>query len=356
MMRILRHLLLVAIVIASPLMLSPSSAETNARGDVRAQIFYDDLAPYGRWIGHRIYGVVWVPGNRARDWGPYTDGAWAWTSDYGWYWESYEPYGWATYHYGRWILTSDYGWVWVPDDVWGPAWVDWRYGDGYVGWSPMPPESRWHNGAMVYARADMSAPEYEPRWVFVSNDNFARGEIRAHRVPPSENRARLSTSARATNYTSVKGRVFNGGVDVKQLSASTKIKIATRSTAVTDKPGVATAGANGSVSIFRPDFAARERLDLTVPQHDTSVPWPTDNGTNVWQKTDIDAAAPIGGAVGAGAQSTIGSEIDRGALPSIGSSGGIGADAIGGRGIGGRGIGGGVIGGGGIGGGLRIGR
>lgn len=315
MSRLLRSLLLIAIVFASPLVHSPGHANAAARSDVRVQIFYDDLAPYGRWVDHRIYGVVWVPGGVPRDWGPYTDGAWVWTADYGWYWDSYEPYGWATYHYGRWVLTSDYGWVWVPDDVWGPAWVDWRYGGGYVGWSPMPPESRWHNGAMVYARADMSAPEYEPRWVFVSDSNFARGEIRAQRMPPSENRARLSASTRATSYTSVNGRVFNGGVDVKQLSAATKIKIATRTTAVVDTPGVATAGAKGSVSIFRPNIAARQKLDLTVPQPNADLPWQTDAGASVRQNTDIDTGAPVSGSVGAAARSNTG--IERPELPGI---------------------------------------
>jgi hypothetical protein len=32
-----------------------------------------------------------------------------------------------------------YGWVWTPGYVWGPAWVDWYWGDGYVGWVPLGP-------------------------------------------------------------------------------------------------------------------------------------------------------------------------------------------------------------------------
>ncbi|HEX4138962.1 MAG TPA: DUF6600 domain-containing protein, partial [Candidatus Methylacidiphilales bacterium] len=31
--------------------------------------------------------------------------------------------------------------VWVPGYTWAPAWVSWRYGDGYVGWAPLPPDS-----------------------------------------------------------------------------------------------------------------------------------------------------------------------------------------------------------------------
>ena len=33
------------------------------------------------------------------------------------------------------------GWVWVPGYTWAPAWVSWRYGDGYAGWAPLPPDS-----------------------------------------------------------------------------------------------------------------------------------------------------------------------------------------------------------------------
>jgi hypothetical protein len=28
----------------------------------------------------------------------------------------------------------------VPGEDWGPAWVDWRYSDDYVGWAPLPPD------------------------------------------------------------------------------------------------------------------------------------------------------------------------------------------------------------------------
>jgi len=61
-----------------------------------------------------------------------------WT-DCGWYWYSDEPWAWACYHYGYWVYEANYGWVWVPDVVWGPAWVSWRVGGGYIGWAPLPP-------------------------------------------------------------------------------------------------------------------------------------------------------------------------------------------------------------------------
>jgi hypothetical protein len=101
------------------------------------------LDPYGGWRHHRRFGDVWVPANRSRDWRPYTVGHWVYTDDYGWYWvadDQEADWGWITYHYGRWYRDADYGWFWIANDVWGPAWVDWRYGDQYVGWAPEPPD------------------------------------------------------------------------------------------------------------------------------------------------------------------------------------------------------------------------
>ena len=77
------------------------------------------------------------------DWRPYTRGRWIYTDDWGWYWEAADEeaaWGWVAYHYGRWVLDHDLGWIWVPGEDWGPAWVDWRYGDDYVGWAPLPPD------------------------------------------------------------------------------------------------------------------------------------------------------------------------------------------------------------------------
>jgi hypothetical protein len=104
------------------------------------QTFYDNLADQGTWIQSSDYGYVWQPTITDADWAPYTEGHWVYT-DYGWTWVSDEPWGWATYHYGRWANIGGLGWVWVPGYTWAPAWVSWRYGGGYCGWAPLPPDS-----------------------------------------------------------------------------------------------------------------------------------------------------------------------------------------------------------------------
>jgi len=131
-------------VVAGPtgLIVMPAHAQATAGVSVGAD-FRVALEPYGAWRHNRRFGDVWVPANRPRDWRPYTVGHWVYTDDYGWYWvtdDQEADWGWIAYHYGRWYRDADYGWFWIPNDVWGPAWVDWRYGDQYVGWAPEPPD------------------------------------------------------------------------------------------------------------------------------------------------------------------------------------------------------------------------
>ena len=83
-------------------------------GSRRSTLVGDDFAPYatsGHWI--------------------LTEYGWTWISDFGW--------GWAPFHYGRWLALAGRGWCWMPGTTWGPAWVSWRAGGGYVGWAPLPP-------------------------------------------------------------------------------------------------------------------------------------------------------------------------------------------------------------------------
>ncbi len=123
----------------------PESAVTNDLDDGYDQTAYTDfqeaLSPYGNWVDTPDYGRIWTPSSAAvgYDFSPYySGGRWALT-DYGWTWASDYNWGWAPFHYGRWISHSGYGWCWVPGRIWGPAWVSWRHGGGYAGWTPLPP-------------------------------------------------------------------------------------------------------------------------------------------------------------------------------------------------------------------------
>lgn len=120
--------------------LAQDDGDNGGDPNVSFQTFYDQLGDQGNWVQTNDYGYVWQPGQVSGDWRPYTNGHWVYT-DAGWTWVSDEPWGWATYHYGRWVNLDDEGWCWVPGYTWAPAWVSWRYGGGYAGWAPLPPET-----------------------------------------------------------------------------------------------------------------------------------------------------------------------------------------------------------------------
>src|SRR5262245_22824065 len=129
-------------------------------------VFYTDLAPYGSWYDDPTYGWVFAPPSPA--YVPYSNGRWVYT-DYGYTWVSNDPFGWATDHYGRWVWANR--WVWRPDTTWGPAWVQWRQGENYVGWAPAGytddayvPDASWR----FVAAASLFAPDV-PRYYATVN-------------------------------------------------------------------------------------------------------------------------------------------------------------------------------------------
>jgi hypothetical protein len=118
------------------------AAPDDSSGNADFQTFYNDLSSQGTWVQTDNYGYAWQPNVQDPNWAPYQNGHWVYTSE-GWTWiaDDSEPWGWATYHYGRWVNIDGEGWVWVPGYTWAPAWVSWRYGGGYCGWAPLPPDT-----------------------------------------------------------------------------------------------------------------------------------------------------------------------------------------------------------------------
>ena len=233
-----------------------------AHSEVTVDYFYDSLEPEGRWVDHWRYGRVWYPDRVDDDWRPYTHGRWVLTEDYGWYWESYEPWGWATYHYGRWASDEDYGWIWIPGDEWGPAWVDWRHGDGFVGWAPLPPEVSWRDSRFDFGGLDIVSARYRPIWCFVEERHFvAGGDVHRHVVPPSRNVTIINRTTNITNYTVVNNTVVNNSVNVGRIAAATRTDIrpvrVTQSSQPTP-PGAAgrrgAAGHAAPIAVFRPEI------------------------------------------------------------------------------------------------------
>jgi len=120
---------------------TPAEATAAPATTVNYNYFYNALAPYGTWVEVEGYGSCWQPNVVVLQagWQPYCHGGrWIYT-DCGWYWHSDYSWGWAPFHYGRWFRHPRWGWCWYPGYVWGPAWVTWRYTDGYCGWAPLAP-------------------------------------------------------------------------------------------------------------------------------------------------------------------------------------------------------------------------
>jgi len=134
-----------------------------------------ELSWNGEWVTTSEYGTVWRPTHVGDDWQPYTYGRWVWTAA-GWAWASDESFGWAVYHYGRWAYLPGAGWAWVPGRVWAPAWVAWRWNDGYTGWCPLGPRGT------VY--------EQRAQWVVVPNQQFLQ-PVAHHVVPRWDRRGGL---------------------------------------------------------------------------------------------------------------------------------------------------------------------
>jgi hypothetical protein len=161
-----------------------ASADTAGGGDVSVDDFVEPLSSYGTWIDDPTYGKIWQPDAdvAGENFQPYgSDGSWVANEDGGWTFQSThdDEFGWATFHYGRWVNHDDYGWVWIPGTEWAPAWVDWRYGGGYVGWAPMGP-------------AGYVVPE--ERWGFVEQAHFGDSGVWGVRLAPERIHAAFSVA------------------------------------------------------------------------------------------------------------------------------------------------------------------
>ncbi len=183
--------------------------------DVSIDFFYNNLNG-GSWIEVGNYGYCWQPDVAVSDpsWRPYADGYWAYT-DLGWTWVSYEDYGWATYHYGRWVKVVDYGWVWKPGYEWGPAWVSWRFGGGYAGWAPLPPETEVvYESRPLAGQIDIEFDIGPGYYNFVDVRYIGEPVLRSRIVDVNQNVTYINQTVNVTNITYKNKTVYNYGPDL----------------------------------------------------------------------------------------------------------------------------------------------
>lgn len=231
--------LIAALMIAFSSVLSINNAKAQAYGQVSLDLFYNELSPYGQWDMDPNYGDVWYP-DAGRDFRPYSsNGYWAMT-EYGNTWVSNYEWGWAPFHYGRWVYTSYNRWGWIPGYEWGPAWVEWRSGNGYYGWAPMMP----HRGVNISIHIPVSAWCFTPaRYIY--SHNFHR---HAH-----YGRTNIYNRTTIINNTYVvNNNHYYGGPSRKEMERAIGRRVEVRSVRQSDRPGASRTDSR-SVSIYRPD-------------------------------------------------------------------------------------------------------
>ena len=222
------------IIIAAIIFFFTLQLDAKPDPGISINFFYSALRPYGEWIQLDGDLVVWRPFRAAAQWRPYSVGRWAWTDD-GWYWDSDEPFGWATYHYGRWYYDNYYGWIWVPDNQWGPAWVEWRYNDDYIGWAPLPPYASFSiDFGIHFSIGWRSQYRY---WNFVDYGHFCGHRVNYYLVNEYRTSRIFDNTRYRNNYYYDRDRIVNGGVDRAFVERRAGSRIAQRDVRTVDNYG-----------------------------------------------------------------------------------------------------------------------
>ena len=189
--------------------------------------FYSALAPYGSWMYTSDLGWCWQPSVAVyqSSWRPYGDrGRWLY-SDVGWYWQSDYSWGWAPFHYGRWTQHNRHGWLWTPDSLWAPAWVSWRYTDGYCGWAPLPHYASYRHGDGFYYGGSRVSVGFEfglsfGHFTFIAADRFCDPNPHSFYLPATRVQTVYKQTTVINNYTINNSNVvINQGIPANHIPA-----------------------------------------------------------------------------------------------------------------------------------------
>lgn len=228
---------------------APLVPAAEAATNVSVRVFFDALAPMGRWVSYRN-DYVFIPANTKRGWRPYTLGHWIYSDELGWVWRSDEPFGWATYHYGRWGYAEEIGWYWIPGTRWAPAWVSWKRSKDYVVWAPLPP-ARNADDVSVHIAVNSIPDIY---WVAVPTASFLDVDLRVRIVDNDRDRLRIVHNAEPRGTVVVRNNiVVNNVIDVKIIEKDTGKKAERARIERINNPRDAEQrnGDNGSIAVFQ---------------------------------------------------------------------------------------------------------
>lgn len=217
---------------------------------VPIQSFYNELAPYGQWVQHPYYGMVWLP-SAGPDFQPYVSGGHWIVTEYGNTWVSDYPWGWAPFHYGRWIFDDQYGgWAWIPGSDWGPAWVSWRSGGGYYGWAPLGP------GVNVNVNINIPAPY----WTFVPQVYINSPQWYGYRAPRPRGVTIYQNTTIINNVYQYGNQAYFYGPNRGEIERITRRPVQVYRIDQLDRPGRTVISGN-SVGFYRPGPGGRRDYD-----------------------------------------------------------------------------------------------
>lgn len=246
----MKKLILIFLTLIS-VSLKVNAAPSLPHYGVGFNFFYYSLEPYGRWIELNDGIIVWKPFIRYHRWSPYTRGSWIYTN-YGWYWDSYEPFGFVVYHYGRWFYDDYYGWIWIPDYEWAPSWVDWRYDDDYIGWAPLPPYAHFSiNIGITFSHHYSFGYRH---WNFVRYRNFCNSHVNNYFIDNTVKYRVFSNTKERRDYRYNSGEINNRGLEREFIENRSGVKLRENNLIIRNRdngrnPVVKT---NDQIEIFRP--------------------------------------------------------------------------------------------------------
>lgn len=263
-MKTLKHTLIIALTAMTIFLFHPFENkavaqtgyyENNYNDGISFGVFYQTLAPYGRWVNHREYGYVWIP-NVERDFRPYvTHGYWVMT-DYGNTWVSDFEWGWAPFHYGRWYYDDIYGWTWIPGYEWAPAWVVWRHGGGFYGWAPLGPH--------IQVSVHIQLPSFY--WVFLPAKYLYHPHLHRYykpHTPAIYNRTTIINHIHIHN-----NQKYYTGPAPHEYQRETGYKVKIHQVTNSSRPGRSTVS-NRTVSLYRPEISRSSVADKNTPTRST---------------------------------------------------------------------------------------
>jgi hypothetical protein len=186
-----------------------------------------------------------------------------------------------------------FGWLWTPGTVWGPAWVSWQYGGGYVGWAPLPPSVGFEIGIGIrLGDFDLNIGIRPNSYSFVAERSFLEPRLSRYVVPAARNVTIIHNTTNVTNYTYVDNRVVNRGVDVRRIEQATGQRLQQRHVAAA-RSRTHSEVARNEVLIYRPE---RQQLDSVrvVPRANAGQRAETPQPGRVGQRTETPQPPRVG--------------------------------------------------------------